>query len=48
MSEPGDQMETTDLTHTPGPDEQPAPTDSTDEVAAPISVRFDREPRKVE
>ena len=47
MSEPGDQMETTDLTH-PGPDEQPAPTDSTDEVAAPISVRFDREPRKVE
>ena len=47
MSEPGDQMETTDLTHPPGPDEQPAPTDSTDEVA-PISVRFDREPRKVE
>jgi phosphate transport system ATP-binding protein len=47
MSEPGDQMETTDLTHPPGPDERPAPTDSTDEVA-PISVRFDREPRKVE
>jgi phosphate transport system ATP-binding protein len=47
MSEPGDQMETTDLTHPPGPDEQPAPTDSTDEVA-PITVRFDREPRKVE
>ena len=47
MSEPGDRMETTDLTHPPGPDEQPAPTDSTDEVA-PISVRFDREPRKVE
>jgi phosphate transport system ATP-binding protein len=40
-------METTDLTHPPGPDEQPAPTDSTDEVA-PITVRFDREPRKVE
>ena len=47
MSEPGDQMETTDLTHPPGPDEQPAPTDSTEEVA-PISVRFDREPRQVE
>ena len=24
MSEPGDRMETTDLTHLPGPDEQPA------------------------
>jgi phosphate ABC transporter, ATP-binding protein len=47
MSEPGDQMETTDLTHPPGPDEQPAPTNSTDEVA-PITVQFDREPRKVE
>ena len=47
MSEPGDQMETTDLTHPPEPDEQPTPADSTDEVA-PISVRFDREPRKVE
>jgi len=47
MSEPGDQMETTDLTHPPGPDEQPAPTGSTQEVA-PVSVRFDREPRKVE
>ena len=47
MSEPGDRMETTDLTHPPGPDEQPAPTGSTEEVA-PVSVRFDREPRKVE
>jgi phosphate transport system ATP-binding protein len=40
-------METTDLTHPPGPDEQPAPTGSTEEVA-PVSMRFDREPRKVE
>ena len=47
MSEPGDQMETTDLTHPPGPDERPAPTDSTFEVA-PIWVRFDRESRNVE
>ena len=30
-----------------GKNEQPAPTNSTDE-AAPITVRFDREPRKVE
>ena len=47
MSESGDQMETTDLTHPPGPDEQPAPTDSTDEVA-PIVGAVRPRARKVE
>src|SRR5262245_22364404 len=51
MSEPGDQkMETTDLTHLPGPEDPETPgnpTDSSEEVA-PVSVRFDREPRHVE
>ena len=48
MSEPGDQMETTDLTHA-DPDRRirRGATTSPGEIA-PVSVRFDREPRKVE
>ena len=46
MSEPGDQMETTDLTHVPGPEDPKA--DAEPAELAPISVRFDREPREVE
>jgi phosphate transport system ATP-binding protein len=42
MSEPGDQMETTDLTHVPGSDDQEP------EEGGRVSVRFDREPRKLE
>ena len=42
MSEPVDQMETTDLTHPPGSDYQDP------EKGARVSVRFDREPRKLE
>jgi phosphate transport system ATP-binding protein len=50
MSEPGDHMETTDLTHVPGPEDPKVPTDSADhsEEVAPVSVRIDREPRKLE
>jgi phosphate transport system ATP-binding protein len=40
-------METTDLTHVPGPDDQDAEQASSEEVAA-VSVRFDRERRQVE
>ena len=47
MSEPGDRMETTDLTHTPGPEDPKGSTDPSAEIA-PVSVRFDREPRQVE
>ena len=47
MSEPGDQMETTDLTQLPGPDDPKGSTDPPDETA-PVSVRFDREPRALE
>jgi phosphate transport system ATP-binding protein len=44
MSEPGDRMETTDLTHVPGQDEpRRAPT-----MEGRFSVRFDRDPRKPE
>jgi phosphate transport system ATP-binding protein len=42
MSEPGDQMETTDLTHLPGSGDQDP------EKGGRVSVRFDREPRKLE
>jgi phosphate transport system ATP-binding protein len=42
MSEPGDQMETRDLTHAPGSDDQQP------EEGGRISVRFDREPRNLE
>jgi hypothetical protein len=43
-------METTDLTHVPGPEDPKVPTDSADhsEEVAPVSVRIDREPRKLE
>jgi phosphate transport system ATP-binding protein len=43
-------METTDLTHVPGPEDPKVPTDSVDrsEEVAPVSVRIDREPRKLE
>ena len=41
MSEPGDRMETTDLTHLPGSDEPP-------DQGGPISVHIDREPRHLE
>src|SRR5262245_11834704 len=47
MSEPGDQMEKTELTHVPGPEDPKTPEDSPEEIA-PVSVRFDREPRQVE
>jgi phosphate transport system ATP-binding protein len=43
MSEPGDQMETTDLTHLPGSDDQQAPPDQ-----GRISVRIERESRHLE
>jgi phosphate transport system ATP-binding protein len=43
-------METTDLTHVPGPEDPKVPTDSADhsEEVAPVSVRIDREPRHLE
>jgi phosphate transport system ATP-binding protein len=41
MSEPGDRMETTDLTQAPGSDNQP-------EQGGRVSVRFDREPRALD
>jgi phosphate transport system ATP-binding protein len=47
MSEPGDQMETTDLTHAPGPEDPKAAPTPAGEVA-PIAVRIDREPRELE
>ncbi len=47
MSEPGDQMETTDLTHLSGPEDPKAATDAAKEIA-PVAVRFDREPRRLE
>jgi phosphate transport system ATP-binding protein len=47
MSEPGDQMETTDLTHAPGPEDPKAEPGPREDVA-PIAVRFDREPRELE
>ena len=48
MSEPGDQMETRDLTHLPGPEDPKGPTDrETSEEVAKISVRLDREPRRL-
>ena len=47
MSEPGDQMETTDLTHVPGP-EDPRATPTAPGEVAPIAVRFDREPRELD
>jgi phosphate transport system ATP-binding protein len=43
MSEPGDQMETTDLTHLPGSDDPQAPPDQ-----GRISVRIERESRHLE
>ncbi len=46
MSEPGDQMETTDLTHVPGPEDPKAAPTAPGE-AAPVAVRFDREPREL-
>jgi phosphate transport system ATP-binding protein len=42
MSEPGDQMETTDLTQLPGSGDQEP------EEGGRVSVRFDREPRQLE
>jgi phosphate transport system ATP-binding protein len=50
MSEPGDHMETRDLTHVPEPEGPKGPTDSThpSDLVAPVSVRIDREPRKVD
>ena len=47
MSEPGDQMETTDLTHLPGPEDPKTETDAAEEIA-PVAVRFDREARRLE
>jgi phosphate transport system ATP-binding protein len=47
MSEPGDRMETRDLTHMPGPEDPKGSTDPSAEIA-PVSVRFDREPRQME
>src|ERR687897_615827 len=44
MSEPGDQMETTDLTPLPGSDEPQAPPGQ----GGPISVHLEREPRHLE
>jgi phosphate transport system ATP-binding protein len=44
MSEPGDQMETTDLTPLPGSDEPQAPPGQ----GGPISVHIEREPRHLE
>jgi phosphate transport system ATP-binding protein len=44
MSEPGDQMETTDLTHLPGSGDAKAPPDQ----GGRISVHIEREPRHLE
>jgi phosphate transport system ATP-binding protein len=44
MSEPGDQMETTDLTHVPGSDDPQAPQDQ----GARISVHIERESRHLD
>ena len=44
MSEPGDHMETTDLTHLPEPDDPQAPPDQ----GGPVSVHIEREPRHLE
>jgi phosphate transport system ATP-binding protein len=44
MSEPGDQMETTDLTQLPGADDSKASA----EEGGRVPVRFDREPRHLE
>jgi phosphate transport system ATP-binding protein len=44
MSEPGDQMETTDLTHLPGSGDAKAPPDR----GGRISVHIEREPRHLE
>jgi phosphate transport system ATP-binding protein len=49
MSEPGDHMETTDLTHVPGPDDPQSPTDpASSDQGGRISVHIDREPRHIE
>jgi phosphate transport system ATP-binding protein len=48
MSEPGDQMETTDLTQLPGDDPQTPADQAPTGQGGPISVHIEREPRRLE
>jgi phosphate transport system ATP-binding protein len=48
MSEPGDQMETTDLTQLPGDDPQPPTDHASSDQGGRISVHIEREPRHLD
>src|SRR6266540_2798617 len=48
MSEPGDQMETTDLTQLPGDDPQPPTAHASSDQGGRISVHIEREPRHLD